>query len=209
MRNKQDVFDSLLVDIITGKFKPRERLVEHELATKFRVSRTPIREAIRKLEVRDLVECFPNRGARVKDFSLTDIEDLFYVRINLERLASKLAFSNLGPKDINTLKEINRELRYFLRKHDLLRLIEKDRQFHNTIFKASRNDFLIGVIGELRLKSFIVAYYVWSTPHRIKVSISEHHEIINALKGGNRDKFQNLAEHQLVSAKAFYLENLR
>jgi len=73
VKRKQSLFDLLVAEIITRKFKPGERLVERELVTHFGVSRTPLREAIRRLEEIGLVQCFPNRGATVIDFSPTDI----------------------------------------------------------------------------------------------------------------------------------------
>ena len=209
MIGTQTLFDTLVVSIITGRFKPRQRLVERELVAQFGVSRTPVREAIRKLENLGLVQCFPNKGAMVTDFSPNDIEDLYLIRINLERLAAKFSFSNLGPKEILRLEGINHQLRACLKENDLIQLIEKDKQFHHILYEASRNKFLVQVIEELRLKSYIVAYYAWTDPDRVKVSIDEHKEIIKALKEKDREKFLNLVEHQLISAKAFYLDNLR
>ena len=209
MKEKQTIFDSLVAEIITGKFKPGVRLVERELVAKFGVSRTPVREAIRRLEEIGLIQCFPNRGATVTDLSPNDIENLYLIRLNLERLAAKFAFSNLGPNEIATLERINQELRGPLKLNNLLRLIEKDKQFHHVIYEASGNRFLVEIIEGLRLKCYIVAYYAWGSPNRVRASFEGHKEIINSIKRKDREKFQNLLEHQLVAAKSYYLENLR
>ncbi len=209
MTGRETLFETLVVDIITGKFKPRQRLVERDLVAQFGLSRTPVREVIRKLENLGLVQCSPNRGAMVTDFTPHDIEDLYLLRINLERLAAKFSFSNLGAKEIQTLEEINHQFQFSLKKQNLLHLIEKDRQFHRVICEASRNKFLIQVIDELRLKSYIVGYQAWTDPDRVKASMNGHREIIKALKDKNREKFQNMIELQLIAAKAYYLENLR
>ena len=209
MRTKQTLFNALVAGILSGKFKPRERLIERDLVAQFRVSRTPIREAIRRLEEFGLVHCFPNRGAIVTEFSPNDIEDLYFLRIYLERLACKLSFSNLRTEEIRTLQKINGKLKQLMKNNNLSELIEKDREFHHAIYSGSRNNFLVQVIDELRVKSYIVSYYSWADQNQIKVSIAEHKEIIKALKERNREKFQNLIEQHMVSKKVFYLENLR
>lgn len=207
MENKK-IFETLVVGIITGRFKAGQRLIERDLVAEFGLSRTPIREAIRKIENLGLVQSFRNKGAVVVDFTPHDVEDFYMVRINLERLAAKFSFSNLGPKEIRTMERINFQLKESLKRNNLLQLIEKDREFHHVIYEASRNKFLIEVIDNLRLRSYAVGYKAWSNANRVKASISEHRDIIKALKERNREKFQNLIELQLTAAKAFYLENL-
>ena len=209
MTGYETLFDTLMVGIITGKFKAGQRLIERDLVAEFGLSRTPVREAIRKLENLGLVQCFRNKGAVVADFTPRDIEDLYLLRINLERLAGRFSFSNLGKNEIGRLKEINRQLQLCLKGSNLLQLIEKDKQFHHVIYEASGNRFLVEVLEQLRLKCYIVAYYAWADLNRVKLSIDGHREIIKSLKEKNREKFQNLLEQQLVSAKAYYLENLR
>jgi DNA-binding GntR family transcriptional regulator len=206
VKRKQSLFDLLVAEIITRKFKPGERLVERELVTHFGVSRTPLREAIRRLEEIGLVQCFPNRGATVIDFSPTDIENLYLIRINLEHLVAKFAFSNLGANEIAAMERINQELRT---PNNLIRLIEKDKQCHHIIYEASGNRFLVEIIEELRLKCYIVAYYAWGSPNRVRTSFEGHKEIITSIKNKDREKFQNLLELQLVAAKSFYIQNLR
>ena len=206
VKRKQSLFDLLVAEIITRKFKPGERLVERELVTHFGVSRTPLREAIRRLEEIGLVQCFPNRGATVIDFSPTDIENLYLIRINLEHLVAKFAFSNLGANEIAAMERINQELRT---PNNLIRLIEKDKQFHHIIYEASGNRFLVEIIEELRLKCYIVAYYAWGSPNRVRTSFEGHKEIITSIKNNDSEKFQNLLELQLVAAKSFYIQNLR
>jgi DNA-binding GntR family transcriptional regulator len=208
--DNQTPFDAILVSIVAGKFKPGERLVERDLVARFGVSRTPVREAIRKLESLGIVRCFPNRGAIVADLSPTDIEDLYFVRLHQERLAARLAFYNLGAEEIGKLQNVNRELQLALKKRDnICELIEKDREFHQTIFRASKNKFLIQVIDDLRMKCYTIAYHAWTGSERVFTSIEEHKEMIKALKQRNRERFQNLIEHQLVAAKMSYLDSLQ
>jgi DNA-binding GntR family transcriptional regulator len=209
MTGNQTPFDVILMNIVTGKIKSRDRLVERDLAPQFGVSRTPIREAIRKLESLGLVRCLRNRGAVVTELSPGDMEALYFVRLPLERMAAKLSFHNFSPDDLEMLKMINRELRLCLKKKDNVGdLIENDRKFHHIIYQATGNPYLIQVINELRLKAYVVAYYAWRNPEHIEVSITEHREIIRALETKSIGQFANLLEHQLITAKAFYLENV-
>jgi DNA-binding GntR family transcriptional regulator len=209
-RNKENpISERIVTQIITGKLKPGERLVERDLVSEFGVSRTPIREAIRKLENLGLVQCVPNRGAMVADFSPNDIESLYFVRIQLEHLAAKLSFSNLGPKEIKELQVINSRIQSSQKKDNLHAIIENDFKFHNVIYQATFNKFLIQVIQALRLKSYIVPFCRWTDPDESKSGVTEHKEIIKALKERKREKFQHFAVHQLIAAKTCYLNNLR
>ena len=145
----------------------------------------------------------------VTEFSPTDIEALYFVRLHLERLAARLSFYNLGPDDLEKLRKINGDLRRcHKRKGNLFELIEGDRQFHRTIYQASKNSFLIRLIDDLRLKCYGIAYYGWRDPDRVRVSIEEHGEIIEALRRKDRARFQGLIERQLNSAKSFYVEGV-
>lgn len=208
MTINQTPFDTVLVGIVSGRYKAGGRLVERDLVAELGVSRTPVREAIRKLESFGLVRCLPHRGAVVTELSPTDIEALYFVRLHQERLAAKLSFYHLGPDDIEELKEINRELQLCHKNHhDLFELIQKDREFHQAIYRASRNDFLIRIIDDLRLKCYTIAYYAWRDRERVKLSIEEHKDIIKALKQKDRAWFQRLIEHRLLTAKSFYSEN--
>ncbi len=198
----------MLVSIITGKVKPGARLIERDLVTQFGVSRTPVREAIRRLESLGIVQCMPHKGAIVTDFSPRDIEDLYFVRLYQERIAARLAFHNLTEEDMARLAEINRELQLCSRKKDNIReLVENDREFHRVIYRASKNRFLVQIIDDLRLKCYAIGYFAWTHPDRVITSIEEHKEIIRAIKEKNRARFESLVEHQLYAAKMFYLEN--
>lgn len=209
MNKSNPIFNELITNIIAGVLKPREHLVERDLIGMFGVSRTPIREAIKRLETIGLVQNIPNKGAIVTEFFPKDVENLYLVRIPLECLAARLAFQNLGTAEIEELQEINIQLQTSLNTSGLLQKIEKDRQFHLTIYNASQNKFLIQIIQDLRLKCYTVAYYAWADSNRVKAAIFEHREMIKALKERNKIKFQRWVKHQLVSSEKAYLEYLR
>ncbi len=209
MEKNQTPLDAILMNIVLGRFKAGDRLIERDLVAQLGVSRTPIRQAIQKLESLGLVRCFPKRGAVVTEFSPTDIEALYFMRLHQERLAAKLAFHNLGPDDIASLQAINRDLQTCLKKdRNLFEMIEIDRKFHHTIYQASGNRFLTQMIDELRLKCYVIAYYAWRDIERVKRSVEDHREMVRALKRKDMLRFQSMIEQQLVSAKAFYLDKM-
>ena len=201
-------FDAILTDIITGKIRPGDRLVERDLVTKLGVSRTPIREAIKKLDSLGLVRCIPNKGAVITKLSPVDAEDLYSVCLPLERLAARLAFPNIGDAAVAELDSINRALGLSVGKlENIFEMVWNDRRFHQIIYQATKNRFLIQVMDELRMKAYVIVYYAWRNTDRVVASIAEHGEIIRALREKDRTRFVNLLEYQLVSAKSFYLEN--
>ena len=210
MAATQTPLQAILMNIVTGKYRAGDRLVERNLVPDLGVSRTPVREAIRKLEGLGLVRSVPQKGAVVAELSPADAESLYFLRVHIERLAAGLSFYNIDKDDLEELRRINRELRQCPKKQaNLFEMIERDRQFHQTIYRASKNRFLIEVIDELRLRCYVIAYYAWTNPGRIKASVDEHREIIKSLKQKDRLRFEGLIEHQLTSAKLFYLEAMR
>lgn len=107
--SQRDIFEELKFSIMQGTFKPRERLIERNLAVQFNVSRTPVREALHKLAAMGIVRIIQNQGASVADYSLEEIESLYFVRLHLERLAGRLACAKITPGEIKTLEGINKE----------------------------------------------------------------------------------------------------
>jgi DNA-binding GntR family transcriptional regulator len=203
---QQEIFESLKIDIMRGAYKPREHLVERELAKRYGVSRTPIREAIRKLDVLGLVNIIDNQGATVKDFSRQDIDNLFYVRLILEREAAKLACSYVTAADIEFLANINEKLLRAKSSDDFSLMVENDQDFHLTLCRYSRNPILVKMIEDLRIKSYPVSYFFWKTSRELQKSLSEHREIINALKNRDKAKLRSLITKNLNKSRLRYVK---
>ncbi len=195
-------------DILSGHFKPRERLIEMDLISRFGVSRTVIREAFKRLEAKGLVRAVPYRGVVVADLTVQEIEEIYFVRIKLERIAARLVIQHITPGEVKELKKFSKEVeRHFRQKTD--RMIEKDSQFHQMIFRACRNNTLCELIDFLRTKAHIVRFNAWSLPHRIEQSISEHREMVKALEERDLKKFENLIIKHLTFSKNSYLSQLK
>lgn len=179
------IFNTIREAIIVGELKPGERLMEVQLADKMGVSRTPVREAIRKLELEGLVEMLPRKGAHVADLSVKDIMDVLEVRSTLDGLASSLSASRITDEELKELKHVQIQFANYVEKDNLQGTVKKDVEFHDIIYHSSRNDKLIQIINNLREQAqrFRVVYLKdYSNPKDI---ITEHAEIVEAIT--NRD----------------------
>jgi len=208
---KRNIFEELKLAIMRGVYKPRERLVERELAEHFSVSRTPIREAIRKLESIGMVRISPNQGAKVADFSVEDVNALFAVRIYLEKFAVNLACAGNSDKvkeEIKALSNLNQNLIFAVSSDDFARIVEFDQKFHLVLLGCSRNPYLMHVIEELRLKSYPISYYLWKSKANVQTSLSEHKKMVKALQRRDATELSSIIEKQLNNAKDSYLKYL-
>ena len=137
------VFQTLRQAILNGELKPGERLMEIQLAQKLGVSRTPVREAIRKLELEGLVLMIPRKGAEVAEITIKDLEDVLEVRAALEELAVCDACENITEEQILALKEAADNFQAALESDDLVKCAETDMAFHEIIYSATTNKRLL------------------------------------------------------------------
>jgi DNA-binding GntR family transcriptional regulator len=206
--NSIRIFKEIEGDILSGRFKPRERLVEMDLISRFGMSRTVIREALKSLEARGLVRATPYRGVVVADLTTEEIEEIYFVRTELEKIAAKLVIEHITSKEIQELKRLSREVARHLREKTH-QMIEKDSEFHRMIFKACHNSYLYEVIDYLRTKAHIVRFNAWSLPRRIEQSIDEHREMIQAIEDKNLSQLEKLIVKHLTISKNSYLTQLK
>ncbi len=178
---REVIFDTLRGAIIVGELKPGERLMEVQLSEKMGVSRTPVREAIRKLELEGLVNMVPRKGAHVADLSVKDIMDVLEVRASMDGLATALAASRITQEELKELKHVHTQFINYVEKDNLQGSIKKDVEFHDVIYRASRNEKLIQISNNLReqVYRFRVIYLKdYISPKEI---IREHAEILDAI----------------------------
>ncbi len=146
------VFRTLRQAILKGELKPGERLMEIRLANQLGVSRTPIREAIRMLELDGLVIMVPRKGAQVAQITEKDLNDVLEVRLGLEELAVKLACERITESDLNSLYQASRSFEKLIETEtdDLQELAQADVAFHDVIYQATNNERLIQLLNNLR-----------------------------------------------------------
>ena len=144
------VFNTLRQAIITGEFAPGERLMEIALAERLGVSRTPVREAIRKLELEGLVVMIPRKGAEVAQITEKDLRDSLEVSCNLEELAVKLACERITGEGEEKLKLALEDFKQAVEKQDFQNIVDSDIAFHDVIFEATQNHRLMQIASNLR-----------------------------------------------------------
>lgn len=182
------VFNTLRQAILRGELKPGERLMEIQLANKLGVSRTPIREAIRKLELEGLVLMIPRKGAEVAEITEKSLRDVLEVRRALEELAVELACEKITDEQIQDLKDAAEDFKASLKERDITRIAEADVKFHDVIYIATDNQKLIQLLNNLReqMYRYRVEYLKRSDFHQ--QLIDEHEEIIETIESGQKDR---------------------
>ena len=182
------VFNTLRQAILTGELKPGERLMEIHLANRLGVSRTPIREAIRKLELEGLVVMVPRKGAEVAQITEKNLRDVLEVRKALEELAVKLACDRISEEEIEKLRWAARGFKTTLQYEDVTAIAEADVKFHDIIYNATGNDRLVHLLYNLReqMYRYRVEYLKRKEAH--PVLLSEHDVIIEMIEKRNKQK---------------------
>jgi DNA-binding GntR family transcriptional regulator len=206
---REVIFNSLREAIILGELKPGQRLMEVQLAEKMGVSRTPVREAIRKLELEGLVDMIPRKGAHVAELSIKDIMDVLEVRASLDGLAASLASERITDDEMKELKHINDQFGAYIEKENLGGSIKKDVEFHDIIYRASRNDKLISILNNLReqVQRFRVIYIKdYSSPSNL---IKEHSDILETLSNRDSEAARNSAKAHILNQEASILGSLK
>lgn len=209
---RKQVYSDLRMAILTGKIAPGTRLVESALAEEMGVSRTPIREALHKLDLEELVHSIPRVGYMVNDMTEYEIEDLFSTRTAIEQLAARWALEKITPEEIerieNNLKKADRILKNGMTR----KMIDLDTEFHEIICKASRSKRLYQISQMLRehmLKFRIACLHL---PEIAKRSRDGHFEILKAIKSKNpRKTDDSILQHMLITKKDImdYMKKVR
>src|SRR5699024_7905830 len=181
------VFNTLRQAIITGEFAPGERLMEIALANRLGVSRTPVREAIRKLELEGLVVMIPRKGAEVAKITEKDLRDVLEVRSSLEELAAELAAERMNDEVKEKLEKALKEFEEAIESDDNAAIADSDVDFHDVIFEATGNARLIQIINNLREQMYRYRLeYVKDTEYHT-VLLNEHRELAKAMVEGRKE----------------------
>ncbi|TLM98749.1 GntR family transcriptional regulator [bacterium] len=203
---REIVFEAIREAIINDTLKPGERLMEIQLAEEMGVSRTPVREAIRKLELEGFVVMIPRKGAYVAGLSMKDIADVFEIRAALEGLAAGLAAERITEEELEELERLLVKIGECIQSNDLNAVIEQDTEFHDVLFKATRNERLVQIVSNLREQIQRYRTASLSSPGRMKLALEEHKQIVEALSERDVEKAQRLAREHIENAENSMLE---
>ena len=178
------VFNTLRKAILRGELKPGERLMEIHLANKLGVSRTPIREAIRKLELEGLVLMIPRKGAEVAQITEKNMQDVLEVRKALEELSVQLACERITPEQVEEMKMAAEDFRKVLKSGDVTKIAEADVKFHDIIFAATNNQRLITLLNNLREQMYRFRVEYLKQKECYPQLLEEHDKLIALISGG-------------------------
>jgi DNA-binding GntR family transcriptional regulator len=206
---REVVFDSLREAIIGGVLRPGERLMEIQLAEELGVSRTPVREAIRKLELEGFVVMVPRKGAYVAGISLKDIADVFEVRASLEALAAALSAERITDDELEDLERILVRKAEIITDGNVAEFVEHDTKFHDCIYQCSRNQRLIQMLITIRDEIQRFRAVSLAFPGRMKEALEEHRKIVEALAERNISQAQASAWDHIENAENSLLETIR
>jgi len=205
---REIVFETMREAIIKGQLKPAERLMEVQLAEEMGVSRTPVREAIRKLELEGFVVMVPRKGAYVAGISTRDITEVFEIRAALESVASGLAAERITEEELEELERLLVKVAECAKKGDVDKVIKYDTDFHDCLYKASRNNRLVQIISNLREQIQRFRKTSLASPGRLKDTLKEHQRIVEAISERNVQLAHDLALEHIESAENSMLEAL-
>jgi len=194
--------------ILNGTLKPGDRITEPKLSEMLGISRTPIRESLRLLEMEGFVEIFPRRGAVVSVITDKDVDEIFVLKMKLESLAAKLAVRNLTNEDIKRLKDINEKMEKYSLTKNVANLIKLNSEFHNLFISKCNNSRLEKFLESLLRQFKRATAYSFTETGRISKVIDEHKEIIEAFENRDADRVEQLVEKHIKNGWTFILNKV-
>lgn len=177
----ETVYQHILNQIFNGQLRPGEKIAEAKIAAEFSTSRTPIREAMRKLQSQGLVNIYPNRHAEVVNFTDKEIQDIGAIRISLDLLSIKLAALYGSRADFLRIREIAESCLNAFREGDGLARRRLDTEFHMELARVAQNELLYQMLSDLSLKIQFILLYTHFSVEDEELHLKEHLEIIDKL----------------------------
>lgn len=199
------VYEELKKRILTGEITPGTRLMEVDLASDMGVSRTPIREAIRKLEKERLVTIEPRKGAYASELDIKDVIDILEVRQEMEGLAAGLAAKRMENKGKIKLTEIGDKYKIAVMAGDASEMIKYDTEFHRIIVEACDNNILVQMIEQLQELVLRFRYMYYEDTKRVQMQPNEHQVIIDAVCAGEAEEARRAAITHIDNLKEFVM----
>ncbi len=201
------VFTKIRDDILNGVYKEHEELKEARIGKELGVSRTPVREALRQLELEGLVQIIPNRGAFVTGISAKDVRDIYMIRSRLEGLCARWACEHITREQLESMEENVYLAEFHAGKGHMEQMAELDNQFHHTLYKACDSKMLEHLLNDYHEYLLRVRKKALSSIDRGTASNKEHRSIMEAIRAGNADLAERLASEHMKNAYANMVSN--
>ena len=189
---REEVYGTLLNWIMEGVLLPGEKLVDKSLAENLGVSRTPVREALRRLEDKALVQTEANRWTRVAPIAPAEAQLIYPVIWHLEELAVDMALPHLTTADFSDMRKSNRALDQAILDRDPVAASKADTRFHNRFVRRCGNPYLAEIIQDLKVKHRRLEVVFFKGGTAARTSVAEHEQIVAALKAGQADRARRL-----------------
>lgn len=193
------VFNTLREAILNGKYNENEELREIAIGNELGVSRTPVREAIRQLELEGLVQIIPNKGAYVKGITPKDVKDIYMIRTSLEGMCARLACENITQEQLEELEENIYLATFHASKGHMDQLADLDNRFHHILYEACDSKMLQKLLEDFHHYVIRIRRKTLSTDRGV-VSNEEHKAIMEAIKAGNGKLAEELAIQHINNA---------
>lgn len=200
------VFSQLQNDILNGLYEPGDSLIEKKLSDELGVSRTPVREALRQLELEGLVQSIPNKGVIVKGVSTQDIRDIYTIRMLIEGLAARWAAEKITPKELEELKEAVELEEFYTVRNDNSHLLQFDTRFHDIIYRACKSKPLMHTLSTFHHYVQKVRKLSMSNPVRAMEVLEEHKAIMQAIIDKDAYKAERLTTEHIRNATGSLLK---
>ena len=202
------VFQQIRSDIINGKYKENDELRENTIGKELGVSRTPVREALRQLELEGLVSIIPNRGAFVTGISHKDIKDIYLIRSLLEGLCARWAAENISEEKLTELEEIIVLSEFQINRENggsPNQITALDGRFHAALYEASGSRILARVLTDFHNYVKMARLTSVASQERARRSIREHRQILRAIRERDGELAEQLANEHIMHV----IENLK
>ena len=184
MRLSEKAYRLIKEKVVTLELPPSAVIDEHVLMQELDLGRTPIREALQRLDSEGLVNIVPRRGTFVNDISVTDLQKIFELRIVLEGFCARLAARRITEKQLEKMEKVLREL-HDLQEGDSQSLMSIDKRFHRLLYASADNEFLADILDRLYDLSLRLWYLVLNRLDEVRHSIEQHVQVFYALEEGD------------------------
>ena len=182
------IFILLRDRILNESYQCGDKLNELTLAKELKISRTPIREALKQLELEGLVESIPNKGVYVKGFSPRDIDDMFEIRLSLEGLAVSFAIDRMDDVHLAKIKEVFELLEFYTTKGDFDKVNDFNILFHESIYQATQSTYFEQILKDIHYYVSVTSRHSIARPERLESSLLEHRAILEAIIDGDKEE---------------------
>ncbi len=194
------VFHKLREDILSGKYEENEELKEVAIGEELGVSRTPVREAFRQLELEGLIQIIPNKGAYVTGITEKDVKDIYMIRSLLEGLCARWATEHITREQMEEMEENIYLSKFHAQKGHLDQLAELDNRFHDIMYEACNSKILEHQLKDFHQYVLRVRRKTLAIKNRGPTSNEEHEEILQAIKAGDGERAEQLANRHMINA---------